>query len=1355
MELPAFASLAHVRILLLPVGNIRRSTFDNWASEIRSIESIPLGDIPTESKDERARFMPNPLASGHIHLSYQSHPPASVHNALALFRPSDFPLGVVGIASCSHSDSISTTLASFKSTVKDVSLHKAAFPVSTNCFVFEEGDANLDLGDRFPGLVVIPSMMANKRVHISTLLAGLCSHILGDFATVMQSLESPLGNEHLNASLFPSLPSAGELPRSLDPESAQRDSLPPLPSFNSQPDLGVNGSAKPKTSAFQKRMSSGPGLIPSRTASLPSTPTSAAAKKRPNLIGAASSHGRLFKVLADLFLLAGRHADSQIWYTEAIALFKGSPHDTAWHAAALEGLATIPVIEAWSSGNATANGIDDKQEPWQDIVDKLTQATTLYHRSTPHSEPDRSYPLLAYLYSQSVIRHTSLLFAIWSAKGWGPHAFGKMVHPGLNPYLPSSSASTKASYADLERLTTITGITRTQIAGILAQVHGPWLLHLAARERIGTLQTVAGMFGALGYLRKEAYILRELLGSIMDLIVCGREENSGARASGAGLGIRGTLVGSSSTTSGTVGVRENPRVEGNDSILRIIKHICRVHGVDIESVKLVDIGTLGTTATCNAADDAEEEDLSESPADPFGWPELQIGIIREAIAVAEALPDYPSVAQFSLSSLKTLHPVMSQSDQLHLYRTATRALTTAIRRGDRRTVEYWAGKPIVSIEMLPLPLIRLPIEKPLSLLARADEQTGVNTILTGAKDPFLYNPRKVASGQTQSVLVQNERFEVVMTLRNPFVFDLELESVALSTSGARIESEATSIIIPANTYHPVTMTGKAVEPGMLTIRGCVVQAPGGLPREYVLPLSTEEEEETRSWRRSAIESEAGRSKYAGLESRPWKRMSKRDSKQASKKVTVQFLECKVVPEQPLLRIRRTSLTHAAVMLYNGETSAIRLTLENVSSLPIDLIRLTFDDSTIAPAQQALADGELSVFETYETEYDLIHRPVFVWDGGRDTSRVDPGEKTTVSVKCVGKVGCTRGAIHVSYAYIHRHNETLGKPPDVFHTRLLSYPVIVTVYHMLECHAMDISPYSRITAFASIAEDDDSAAGQAQRALFDVENVADWCLFSVDVRNTYGSPFEVTFERREPGVSFLDCMSTTVLVPPGSTTRIVLPIKKILLSEERISQPIPTLSDRQFVVVKSNLSLAEERAQRELFWYREELFKAVRGRWRETGGMRSGELSLRQQRMTQPMLEALRTETARVQMSLIRYEDGKAIPIAVDPSGSKYLPPPNEFVCLRTRVINLSPGEMVLVANLSLEPAQHTIYQGVLSDIPVGRLAPGDSYETELPVAFLSRGRFDILAEIRSLNVSESSNPVGRGDLRAVVDEDFS
>lgn len=85
-------------------------------------------------------------------------------------------------------------------------------------------------------------------------------------------------------------------------------------------------------------------------------------------------------------------------------------------------------------------------------------------------------------------------------------------------------------------------------------------------------------------------------------------------------------------------------------------------------------------------------------------------------------------------------------------------------------------------------------------------------------------------------------------------------------------------------------------------------------------------------------------------------------------------------------------------------SAIRITLENVSSLPVDFVRLTFDDSTIAPAQQALADGELSVYDTYETEYDLIHRPVFTWDSSSSTQSAGPGEKLVLNVNCLGKVG---------------------------------------------------------------------------------------------------------------------------------------------------------------------------------------------------------------------------------------------------------------------------------------------------------------------------------------------------------------
>jgi hypothetical protein len=41
-----------------------------------------------------------------------------------------------------------------------------------------------------------------------------------------------------------------------------------------------------------------------------------------------------------------------------------------------------------------------------------------------------------------------------------------------------------------------------------------------------------------------------------------------------------------------------------------------------------------------------------------------------------------------------------------------------------------------------------------------------------------------------------------------------------------------------------------------------------------------------------------------------------------------------------------------------------------------------------------------------------------------------------------------------------------------------------------------------------------------------------------------------------------------------------------------------LSDRQFVVAKDKLSEAELQLQKELFWYREALFKSLRGHWKE-------------------------------------------------------------------------------------------------------------------------------------------------------------
>ncbi len=132
--------------------------------------------------------MPSPKSKGYLHLSFPTHPPPSSHYAMSLFRPSLFPLGVIGIASCSHSDSLSSIAAEFNATVKDLFPPDSIYPLAKNCFIFEEDDgtANLNLGDHLPGLVIIPSMMGNKKENIETLLANLCSNILAEFSTVVR-----------------------------------------------------------------------------------------------------------------------------------------------------------------------------------------------------------------------------------------------------------------------------------------------------------------------------------------------------------------------------------------------------------------------------------------------------------------------------------------------------------------------------------------------------------------------------------------------------------------------------------------------------------------------------------------------------------------------------------------------------------------------------------------------------------------------------------------------------------------------------------------------------------------------------------------------------------------------------------------------------------------------------------------------------------------------------------------------------------------------------------------------------------------------------------------------------------------
>ncbi|KAJ1309581.1 hypothetical protein OPQ81_006354 [Rhizoctonia solani] len=1329
MEAAPFATLGHVRILLIPVGPIRKPTFDKWSALIRSFENIRLDDIPPDPREERARFMPSTLSTGYIHLSYPTHPPPEYYGSLSLFRPAVFPLAVIGIADCSYrpppakdgqasqeSLSLSGILAEFNARLSELFSARAAYPLATRCFAFEDsypqngqstesggeggggGQVNINVGDTLPGLVIIPSEIGHsKRFYLGTLLAELCGAVLGEFGSLANFLETPAGLDALSVGLFPTLGVAEEMPTpDLTFGSHGVVSNGPLSRSHSDPHYGV-----------------GPG----HGATLAPRPT----PKRQSTIGVggninkkkggvAPPTGRFGKVMGDFYLLSGKLTDAMLWYNEAISMFK-SPIDYAWHASALEGFSTALVLDAWAQGDGlnTSVSTSNLREPWADILDRLSQAVGLYWKSNPSTQlsdttpvtADSEYCLLSLLYTEAALRTSTLLFAIWSAKGWGPVAFGTLVRGGIPPIfanLANEGVNAKSDNPiDPARnlgptLSHLSDRPTAPIAPLVAHEHYHSNISRADCECRGT--SPWAMASAPSTARPDTRLdaISDLeaggnVGSGRMSMVSDANENRATGWPGAGAKQTGEI----SENTGEIGVRLAETAEGNESILRIVKYICEIYGIDVSRVQ---VGLQDADAGTKDGGGADDEIELDSPR--FGWREIQIGAVREAVQIAEALPDHRAVAQLALISLRQLNTWMNPGDQHHLYTLASRSLATAHRRGDSHKIDFWSWKPVVSVEVVPSATDRMPIERPWKDLAPSE----TDSTKDGATW-YSFNPRARRRGNTKATVVQNEIVEFAVTLQNPFAFDLEVQSLALSTTGASVQTTPVSLLIPANSFHVKHIACTPIEAGTLVVRGCMVQLPNSTPKEFTLPLASEAQEASLEKRRSKLMDDMVRVKASGLDARRRSTLMSEPPVQERKE---EFLECRVVPQLPLLRVRRTSLTHGALMLYAGECFRIRLTVENVSLHPIDFLRMSFDDSTLPALQQALAEGELTVAEAYETEYELVNRPVLKWDlDGVDASNMtlSPRQKMPIWVTCFGKEGCTNATMRIYYSFARQDQVPT---PESFFLRSLSYPLLVTVYHTLECHAMDIVPYGG-----------DLTSGDSPKL---------WCLFMIDVKNLYGQPFEVTFERTQEGT---DPASTTRLVAPGATSRITIPIRRLSLSPEQVSREVPTLSDRQFVVSKAGFTAI----QQELFWYRETLFDIVKGRWSEPGTGRTGEVSLRQQRLTLPMLETLRLEDITIQLSVApdSIEDG----VEINPLGvNKFRVPLNEFVQLRAEVRNLTSRHLPLI--LDIKPTrdtrlEHILFQEPHSDIHLGILDT-ESEMRGIGVCFLASGDYAFIATVR-------------------------
>ena len=114
--------------------------------------------------------------------------------------------------------------------------------------------------------------------------------------------------------------------------------------------------------------------------------------------------------------------------------------------------------------------------------------------------------------------------------------------------------------------------------------------------------------------------------------------------------------------------------------------------------------------------------------------------------------------------------------------------------------------------------------------------------------------------------------------------------------------------------------------------------------------------------------------------------------------------------------------------------------------------------------------------------------------------------------------------------------------------------------------------------------------------------------------------------------------------PGQVCRFVLVLPRVYLDNPHASIPVVnTGTRRQFVVSANKLSFEAEAASREAFWFREELLKRVLGGWKEPATGREGSIDLRNLRLNNRMVEAMRLEDIEMTFSLISPSSSETTP----------------------------------------------------------------------------------------------------------------
>ncbi|KAK0739214.1 TRAPP II complex [Apiosordaria backusii] len=1375
---------AKLKVLVLPIGHIKRERFTAFIDRLNAEQIVYLRDVTPDGRPHRNMFSPLAFPGGAMFYELMTHQPSPSHLALSPFDLWREQLAVIAVADGTelpknvfnkrHSGAGGRTVeeTNIRTLYQDLENLRDQYPkmLAHQVLIFDYLPAKENPIPIPEGIITIPPPDQLKRTTIKTVLCDISAIILAEMTTLAKSFE---GMSHIDS---PGVHTSAVHERinglAGQDGMARRNSQYTLPGSRSVSATGladrghVRMSMPPvpssKTGSFGGSSSSTPAARPTTPISgnkpLPNPPL----YTFDNIIGPASSSEqtlarsdttdsfssqsqqqdrvsvqgfgsggmdarmrsksrcRIQVVIGSLYLQSGLWSNALKELTEAATVAK-SINDHVWHGKALELCLVCLLLLGWAGIEfAIPSVLLPPSEKGSGIAQQIQEA----EQKDPKQEK-----WLRHLqcYMPELVERILGLYSRLTAEHLPPVPWSEVVGEG-GKQLTTSPRFTIAP-------------TRTVIVQMLFRAFPASASELLMTvDRVTILSGIASVLGQLGFQRKKAMVVRELVSVLIGGLVEARTRGAadvGIHPAAGLVGLNGMNGQSGASGAGALDLAEGDIEYGIESFLGVLLKTYGIVGDVGRAGKSRESMTVTVTddnekTTTKDTRDTDQEVVAriqrQSAARFFGMQNVKLNILRSCINFSEALPDFAGVLKYSSDLLRTAgsgiapgprredaYPAISREEQVRLTTNILKTSNLSKRMGiGELAAEYWDEFLLRGIRLEPLPVTRTPVAHAKTVLPGATTARASQDV-----DPFIYNPflKRPDTATVESTLVAGEPATFRLTLQNPFEMEVDIESIRLDTEGAEFESGVEHTVIGPYRTQILRISGTPKAAGAVKITGAVIKVRGCRERRFpifVEPWAPDNEAKTKASGLAALEANTVTVSPAVERLKPYN------------------FDLKVISPQPTVVVKSSTLPQSSVMILEGERQRFSVTLQNLSpDTPVDFLLFSFKDSTQEPLQTALNSRDATATELYEYELILAKKQALrLRNRDRNDRFIAPGETATFDFEILGKPGLTNGIIQVDYAH-------LGVPPDEiaeqFYTRQVSMELTVTVNASIDISRVDVIPLN-----SSIPESLWTKSSENDAQLLTPET---HCLLLLDLRNSW--PSQMTVELSSGSSDENDDSSVIKIeehILPGNTTRLVLPIKRVYLEDPHAFIPALNPSRQRQFVVSTKISPEAERATREAFWYREKILDNLKGTWKTfTGKTRQGEISFRSIRFNSKMVEVIKIDELDIDIS-VSPEQGSSS----SGKGGLYV---DEFLELKVKVTNRSNRPVLPLLrlmpvlchrpfNVSLDFTRKMAkfaWNGNLQ-FPLPRLeGGGGTVEVRTGVTVLCRGEFEIGGSVEEVS----------------------